>query len=380
MSRRTAVVQFLAFVVVLGVPDGAIGVLWPAMRHSFDRPLGDLGVLALAGTVLYFLGGLVFAALTHRRRPSRLILSSCVVAAAAAAGWAWAGDWIVVLVAIAVFGLARGVLDAAVNASAADGIRTLGWMHAGWAVGGSVGPILVAALAGAGSWRLPVAVIAISAAAVSVGAAVVRRQFAESLHTPTPTSEFEPARPRLAEVAIVATFFVYTAAEIGPIAWGYVYLTEDRRLGSTAAAVVIASFWAGLTLGRVLLAVAGHRMDAARLLDRCCVVVTAATAVAWLGPTPVVVAAMPMAGLGFAAMFPSLVNLTPKVVGRHAGERVIGLSIAAAALGGPLAVLVEGRLAEHVGVASIGPCLFAFAVALLAVNRWLSGLRQNAVA
>lgn len=40
----------IAFV-VLGLPDGGLGVAWPSMRGDFDRPLGDLGWIVVALTV-----------------------------------------------------------------------------------------------------------------------------------------------------------------------------------------------------------------------------------------------------------------------------------------------------------------------------------------
>jgi hypothetical protein len=38
---------FLAFV-SLGLPDGVLGVAWPSLRRSFDRPIDQLGLLLLS--------------------------------------------------------------------------------------------------------------------------------------------------------------------------------------------------------------------------------------------------------------------------------------------------------------------------------------------
>jgi hypothetical protein len=42
--------------VVLGLPDGMLGTVWPAMRHSFGEPVGDLGLMLLATTAGSVLG------------------------------------------------------------------------------------------------------------------------------------------------------------------------------------------------------------------------------------------------------------------------------------------------------------------------------------
>lgn len=368
--RRFALVQFAAFVVVLGVPDGALGVLWPAMRHTFGRPVGDLGYVAVAGTLLYLIGGVVFAALASRVRAGRLIVWSCGSSAIAAAAWAVAGAWGLALAAVACFGLGRGVLDAAVNATAADDIRRLGWMHAGWAVGGAAGPALVAGLAATGSWRAAVGVLAAGSAVVTAVAVLARAGWPPAR---PPATLAAPALARLRRhgwapiTVVLVTFGAYTAAEIGPVAWGYVYLTDHRGLGRGAAAAAVASFWVALTVGRVAVGAVGDRVDAHRVLDASCVLLAGALAVFWTAPTAVAVAALPVAGLASAAVFPILVMLTPSVVGVEAGDEAVGLAIAAAAIGGPLAVLVEGQLANAAGTGVLGAALFVAAVLLLVV-------------
>src|SRR3954468_22328886 len=170
---RTAALRVGIFIVLLGVPDGAVGVLWPSMRSAFHRPLGDLGVLVVVMTALYVVGGIVFSRLSHLLSVATVLRASCVLSVASTAAWLAAPSWAVVLGAVAVFGLARGVVDSAANAASAGRIRELGWIHAGWAVGGTLGPLLVAATVSGSQWRGAVAVIAGLSAGVTVAALTV---------------------------------------------------------------------------------------------------------------------------------------------------------------------------------------------------------------
>src|SRR4051794_14091925 len=241
------------------MPDGALGVMWPALRSAFHRPLGDLGVLVIVMTALYVAGGIVFSRLSHLMAVPTVIRASCVLAVVSTAGWLVAGSWWAVLVAVAVFGLARGVIDSAVNAASAGNIRELGWLHAGWAVGGTLGPLLVAATVSGSQWRGAVAVIAGLSAVVTLAALALSEHDAatETEHQPQPTA-FAP----LSATLVVATVFAaYTAAESGPVAWGYVYLVDERHLHATAAALGMALLWLALVAGRVALGAAGHRID-----------------------------------------------------------------------------------------------------------------------
>src|SRR5438270_13594998 len=121
-------------------------------------------------TALYVAGGIVFSRLAHLVAVPIVIRASCVLSVVSTAGWLVAGSWWGVLGAVALFGLARGVIDSAVNAASAGHIRELGWLHAGWAVGGTLGPLLVAATVTGSQWRGAVAVIAGLSAVVTIGA------------------------------------------------------------------------------------------------------------------------------------------------------------------------------------------------------------------
>ncbi len=183
-----------------------------------------------------------------------------------------------------------------------------------------------------------------------------------------------PSGRRLLLGMTVVTFAVYTAAEAGPIAWGYTYLILDRRLAHVAAAVAMAGFWAALTLGRFGLAALGERAGMA-ILEMSCLLFAAGTGLFWLLPGGFSVIGLPVAGLGSAAVFPLLVALTPIRIGEAATGRAVGASIAAASLGGPVAVALIGLLAAHFGVGVLGACVFGLAVVLYLVNRVLSTRR-----
>lgn len=407
--RRTLIVQLGTFVLILGIPDGAVGVLWPSLRQSFHLALDDLGVLTIAGTGLYFAGGLLGDRAKRLLGVGFTMVGSCLVALAALVSWSVAPDWLTVLLAVATLGLARGVIDAVVNAEAAleGGVRRLGFLHASWAIGGTLGPILVAAAAGGpGSWRLAVAVVAAgvvlllpfafadagrrtTAAGRSSGPGLGSREGTEGAGSldagsPAPAGSAPiaarqpqqvlpaPDRRRLVLAVTVVAFFVYVAAEAGPIAWGYTYLILDRRLAHLVAAGALAAFWAALTAGRFGLAVLGERAPGTSVLEVSCLLVVTGTALFWLLPGALAIAGLPVAGLGSAAVFPMLMALTPVRIGTRATGRAVGASIAAAALGGPIAVALLGLAAAHFGVGVLGPCMFGLAVALYGVNRTLS--------
>jgi fucose permease len=381
-------VQFGSFVVILGIPDGLVGVLWPSMRRGLHLPLADLGELVLAGTVLYFTGGLVGDIVRRAIGFHRTLLTATVVGLASLTGWAAAPAWWAVLVSFSVLGLVKGVLDAVLNAEAAieGGVRRLGLLHGSWAIGGTLGPVIVAALVSSGHWRIAVAVVA-GAAAVLVPLAIVPYQpqagparpaaqaSGEATGAAAPTAA--PRRRRLTRrewVGMGATtvaFLAYTAAEAGPISWGTTYLLSDRHLGTTGAALAMALFWAALTVGRLALALP-NPFAPAKVLEASCWLFMLGLALFWLLPGRLGLVGLPIAGLGSATIFPLYVALTPDRLGEAVTGRAVGLSIAGAAVGGPVAVASAGLLAAHDGTSILAPFLFGAAVLMYLAHRLLA--------
>jgi fucose permease len=140
---------------------------------------------------------------------------------------------------------------------------------------------------------------------------------------------------------------------------------------------MVALFWVFLTAGRIALGMFGERLDSARVLAGSCGLFVLGVGLLWAGPNGVASLAMSLAGVSCAAVFPVLVNVTPAAVGAGAAHRVVGYSIAAAALGGPLAVLGEGLAANRYGVSSLAPAMTLLAILLLVpIAVLLTVLRQ----
>jgi fucose permease len=381
--RLSLLVQVGTFILILGVTDGALGVLWPSLRATFRLPLDDLGVLSVAATALYFAGGLLANRIRGRLGVGNVLAASCVLALGALVTWGAATDWPTVLVAVALLGLAKGVVDAVVNAEAAmaGGMRRLGLLHGSWAIGGMFGPLLVAAvLAWAHDWRVAVIVMAVGALVLSPLSVLARRPATPLQASKSATEGAIPTRTAVPAVparrwvlgATVTVFAVYAAAENGPIAWGYSYLILDRHVSRALAALALAMFWAGLTAGRFGLAVASDRFAAVIVLELSCLLMMVGSGLLWLLPGTFAVIGLPIAGLGAAAVFPVLVALMPRRVGEARTGQAVGASIAAACFGGPVAVALFGLLATHLGVGALGACIFSASVLLYLGNRSLS--------
>jgi fucose permease len=362
----------------LGLRDGSLGVAWPSMRTTFHQPLSSLGVLLLLANAGYLVSSSTSGWASARVGAGSLLTAASVAAAAALAVYSLARWWPLLLIAAPVLGLANGVIDAGVNAHVALhlNVRAMGLVHASYGVGATIGPILVTALVGAGAgWHAAFAVL------LALEAILAARLWATRPSWSTPAGGAGPgsavlAGPRVGSDDVIAArallplslavFFVYTGAELATGAWAYSLLRIGRRLGADAAGAWVASYWAALTAGRLLLGLAGHRAGADRVLRASGAVTLAGALLLWWDPWRGVGAAgLPLLGLGLAAVFPTLVSLTPDRHGTGRAHAVIGYQLAAASVGGAALAALAGLVAGRLGTAALGPYLASTAAGLV---------------
>lgn len=377
-GRGLLALQVALFVALLGLPDGALGVLWPSLRAEFARPVGDLGLLTLAGTGLYVAGSLLTGPGGRRLGPGGFVAGAAASGVAGYALWLLAPGWAAVVAALAAVGFARGAVDGAANAAAALAGRpgALGLIHASYGVGATAGPLLAAPLLAAGGWRPVVAALALAAAAASAAALALRARWPA---TPAPpTCPADPAaaasrarllRTRLAAAGPAALLFTYVAVEAGAGFWAYTLLTEGRGLAAGAAGPLTAAYWAALTGGRALLAPALARSSPGALLYAALALAAAGLALLALDPAGLGAVGLPLAGLGLAPIFPLVILRIPRALGPARAPDAIGWAVGAGAVGGPAGVWLAGQLANRAGLEALPPALTAgvAALALLAL-------------
>ena len=374
MRMRTAAVAFSGFV-VLGLPTGMLGIAWPSMRAALDAPLAGLGVLLAGMTITQFGASGLSGLVRERFGTIALLLVPTVLAAGGLALFALAETWPVMIAAAAILGAGLGLLDAAVNMEAAlkRGVRFMGALHASWALGATLGPVLIGAvLVATGSWRLGYAVAAVAFVALAVATYLARADIGSA-----PESEDAPVATTSARRTIVtgsALLFVYVGIELGAGQWSFTRFTADGALTDTIAGIAVFLYWSSLAAGRVALAVFGDRVSTTRLFDLSVGGALVSAVAFWVLPPPAAaLVALPAIGASLSVFVPLLLYLTPRRVGRVAAPRAIGYQVAAGMIGGAVLPAGIGVVMQSSGVSTLGLCLSALALALgglhLAIRR-----------
>lgn len=348
----------LAAFVMLGLVDGALGVAWPSLRSAFDRRVSDLGLLLAFGSVGYLSSSLSYGWL-HVRMGTGLLLglgSSLMVAGLA--GFAFSPDWLLIAAAAICTGLGGGLVDTGMNAHAALAfdIRSINLLHASFGVGATLGPVVMTiSLTTTGVWRAGYATLGLLQIAAAALIWTRRNRWIAGEDAGVGASS---GPMQLRRWLLLASFFLYTGAEVAAGQWSFTLLTESRGMSTAAAGAWVAIYWAGLTAGRFLFGVFGDRVSLSRTLGGSALVSLVGLGLLWIDPGGVGQVGLPIAGLGFAAVFPTLVAITPARIGRDRSTRSMGYQLAAANIGAASIPWALGLIAAAAGLETLAPGLF----------------------
>ena len=368
-SWRVLAVSLAAFV-TLGLLDGALGVAWPSIRDVFGRGISDLGLLLAFGGLGYLTASTGYGWLHSRLGTGNLLGIGGSLLVLGVAGIAGSSQWLIVASAAILVGLGGGLVDTGMNAHAALAfdVGSINLLHACYGVGATLGPVVITmSLVSTGAWRVGYYAFAVSQLVVAFAIWARRRKWTGAELDIGGDVPVGAARDGQAWVMLLL-FFLYTGAEVATGQWAFTLLTEGRGMSTAVAGTWVAVYWGGLTVGRFGFGMVGARLSPSRTLGGSMLVALFGIAMVWIDPFGLGAVGLPFAGLGFAAVFPTLVALTPARIGRLRSTRSIGFQLGAANVGAAGVPWALGLVAGVLGVEALAPGLFLVAALLALVH------------
>ncbi len=358
---------FLGFV-GLGVPKAAFGTAWPSIAEDLDREIAELGVALVVYIAGYFVASVASGEVIRRIGLGRALVISGGMGVLALAGYTVAGRWAVLLAAAVVLGLSGGLVDAGINAWVAvrHTTRVMGFLHASFGIGATVGPLLMTVVLGIGiTWRWGYLVMTVAQAALTVGFWVTRSQWDISDDATPGFAQRLSGRLRPGTLVGLVVFFLYSGVEIGAGQWAFSLLVEGRGYGDASAGLLVTAYWGALTAGRVALGIAGDRFSHGSVLRTAIACALLGLIALWWDPLPGAAAGgLVLAGLGLAPIFPLMMRDTAARLGADYAPWAVGYQLAAATFG---AAVIPGGLGVAVArldLEVIPPVLVAATIAL----------------
>jgi fucose permease len=387
---------YLAFI-SLGLPDGVVGVAWPAMRVGLGQPLQAAGLITLVVTGCSALSGFASGWVLQRVSAGVVVTVSGWLTGLALLGFAVSPSFVLLLAAAIPLGFGAGAVDAAMNHFVARhySSRHMNWLHGCWGVGATLGPVIMglalaqtagSAAADAGvlgsGWRL--GYLAIGALQLLLATAFVFSLKLWALEPDSPPAQLtqvdaqvKPAARPVALWLAPFLFFLYAAVEVGTSLWAATILIEQLNVSSAAASVWVSGYFAAIMAGRFAIGLVSARWGNRRLVRYGLMIallgallVSVGTSVVGL-PTWLALAGLVLLGLGCAPIYPSLMHEAARRFDAATAQRVIGRQVGTAYVGCMVVPAALGLVGAHAGVGLIMPLIAAFVLALLACATWL---------
>ncbi len=369
----------------LGLPDGVLGVAWPAIRADMGQPLAAVGIITVTITICAAISSFFAGAIVKRMGTGVVVATSCLMTALALVGYSYAPSfaW---LVALGIpLGLGAGAVDASLNhfVAAHYSSRHMNWLHGFWGVGATTGPLVMGwALASSTGWTLGARSIGFMQLGLAAVLWLTLTLWARE-HAKPPaehaanneTAVFKPVRP-LATWLAPTTFLFYVAAEMGTGLWAASILVTGRGMPLAQAGVWVSVYFGAITVGRFAVGLVADWLGNRKLvqLGICIAALGAALFAAhgWVGDLSL--AGLVLMGLGCAPIFPSLMHETARRFPDAVARAVIGRQMMFSYAGGSFIPAAFGLLATWVGLGAVMPVVVVLLLVLLVVTCWLDRL------
>jgi fucose permease len=350
------IIIYIAFI-SLGLPDSVLGSVWPVIRVDLSAPVSLVGYVAMtvsAGTVI---SSLMSNRLVARFGTAKVTVVSVAMTAFALLGYSLVGHAAFLFLLAIPLGLGAGSVDAALNNFIALHYESkhMNWLHCFWGVGATAGPLIVSLfLANPGGWRTGYLVIAALQFALVLVLLLTMKLWKGKEQQAAKGEQGEQRvltnREALAIPSVklaLVSFIFFSVTETTTGLWSSSYLVGVEGISAAAAARWTASFYGGITLGRLLSGFLSIKIKNAALI-RAGQLVCVLGALLLILPLPVAVSAagITIIGLGTAPVFPAMLHETPVRFGSRASGAIMGLQMAVAYLGGTLGSPLFGALSS----------------------------------
>jgi fucose permease len=369
----------------LGLPDGVMGVAWPAVRVDMGQPLAAVGIFTLVGTVCAATSSYFAGAIAKRVGTGAVVAASCLMTALALVGYAYAPSfaW---LVALSIpMGIGAGAVDTSLNhfVAAHYSSRHMNWLHGFWGVGATLGPLIMSwSVTTPTGWTLGTRTIGLLQLGLAVALfltlslwASEKATHAEDASAQSATVAFKPLNP-LATWLAPTCFLFYVSAEMGTGLWAASILATGRGMPLAQAGVWVSVYFGAITAGRFAVGLVANKLGNRKLVQLGIGVAALGAALfaahSWVGD--VSLAGLVLMGLGCAPIFPSLMHETARRFSDDVARTVISRQMIFAYIGVSVVPAAFGLLATWAGLGAIMPMVVVMLLGLLVVTTWLNRL------
>lgn len=391
MATYLIIIIYVAFI-CLGLPDSLLGSAWPAMSLELNAALDTGGIISMVITIGTIISSLLSYKLIKRYGTGNVTILSVLLSAIALIGFSISPSLIWLIVFAIPLGLGGGSVDAALNNYVALNYKPyhMSWLHSFWGIGATVGPVVMGYfIKKNNNWRNGYLTVSIFLLALITLLFFSRSLWVKTSVTSVKRQSDEEYKSENYEngsifkikglyLSLLSCLF-YCGTEITAGLWGSSFLVNIKGLSPATAASWISLYYAGITVGRLLIGFVAMKVSS-KLLIRSGQLVALLGAILLLLPFPSSVfslAGLILIGLGCAPIYPSILHETPNRFGQADSQRIMGLQMASAYTGSTLLPPLTGFIAGQTSLIVLPIMLIFYIVGMLISSEGINIVLQK---
>ncbi|KAI3334300.1 MFS general substrate transporter [Ustulina deusta] len=374
-----------------GVGDGTLGPLIPYILSSFHIGTGEIAIIYATTFAGWLLAAVTNPILTAHLTLGQLLFVGAVLQLIAQSLRPWS-PLAVFCLSFLFQSLGLGYQDAHSNTFVSNlknvPHRWLSFIHACYALGTFIGPLIATAIANSPNslaidgWKR-VYFVLIGVSVLNVAGVMIA--FRDTLYSRLRTAN-EPRSKKRSRLALVAMarllqskklwllslfYFFELGATFTAGGWVVEFLTTVRGGKLSSVGYVPTGYFGGLLAGRLLLPEPTFRFGERRMILVYCVACAALQLVFWLQPS-IIGSAIALSFIGFFSgpFFATGMSVASKLFPRESQPAALGFIFVLAQAGGAIFPSITGLIATRASVAVLQPIVLALFV-VGAIIWWL---------
>lgn len=391
MATYLIIIIYVAFI-CLGLPDSLLGSAWPAMSLELNAALDTGGIISMVITIGTIISSLLSYKLIKRYGTGNVTILSVLLSAIALIGFSISPSLIWLIVFAIPLGLGGGSVDAALNNYVALNYKPyhMSWLHSFWGIGATVGPVVMGYfIMKNNNWRSGYLTVSIFLFALIALLFFSRSLWVKTSVTSVKSQSDEEPKSENYEngsvfkikglnLSLLSCLF-YCGTEITAGLWGSSFLVNIKGLSPATAASWISLYYAGITVGRLLIGFVAMKVNS-KLLIRSGQLVALLGAILLSLPflsSVFALAGLILIGLGCAPIYPSILHETPNRFGQADSQRIMGLQMASAYTGSTLLPPLTGFIAGQTSLIALPIMLIFYIVGMLVSSEGINIVLQK---
>ncbi len=382
MSVLLLIIIYVAFI-SLGLPDSLLGSGWPIISVDLNTPLSTAGLISMVISLGTVISSIMSDFLYRKLGTHKIVVASVFLTAVSLLGFYFSYHVIWFFVLAIPLGIGAGAIDAALNHYVANHFKAkhMNWLHSFWGIGATISPLIMGfAIASTPSWRNGYLIVGIIQSILVIVLILTKFLWQKNGQN---NDQVLLKSNRLKDIKGLVpgllTFFGYCALEASAGLWGASYLVNYQNLLPAHAAMVVSTYYLGITVGRFINGFLTYKFDNRQLIRFGFVLITIGIVLLIFKSEYLFFIGFVLVGLGLSPIYPSMLHETPKRFGANNSSKLMGLQMASAYIGTMTMPMLTGFITGFTGFWIYAMILCVFLILMIISNEFVNKLAYKAI-